>query len=301
MSVFLITLTVICNFISVDYGKYILVPIQMHWFNASLYCQDMGTSLASIHSEADNEEAIAACNETCTLTTGCPHGCWLGLNDIKFEGIWEWDDGSITDYGFANNSDEHPAYGEYPWAFVSSKYGPEPNNWNTENCVLLHYITNNFEYRWNDIKCTDNLYYPLFNRPQTSNPTNNPTLEPTFIPSNNPTTNPSNTPTSDPTETPSKSPTLLPLQSEYSKSGSISNPEEMENSTKASLIVLITMGTISFLICAGFIIWRCQRSKVPRMLNVVSNEEIKQFNNNKKGEQSLEAQPFYRQYTNGEV
>ena len=127
----------VCNFISVDPGNYILGPIQMHWFDASLYCQDMGSNLASIHSESDNNEAISLYNETCKFSTGCSYCCWLGLNDIEFEGIWEWDDGSITDYGFVNSSDEHPTSGEYPWAFRNNKFGPEPNNWKTENCVQL--------------------------------------------------------------------------------------------------------------------------------------------------------------------
>ena len=38
------------------------------------------------------------------------------MNDIDSEGEWEWDDVSITDYGFENNSNTNPTAGEYPWS-----------------------------------------------------------------------------------------------------------------------------------------------------------------------------------------
>ena len=360
MSLFQVTLSLICNFISVDPGKYILGPMQMHWLDAQLYCQDMGTTLASIHSESDNNEAISLCNTTCTDIAGCS-GCWAGLNDIEFEGIWKWDDGSIIDYGFVNNSDKHPTSGEYPWAHSGDKFGPEPNNHATENCVQLWRHQN---FKWNDFECLDPFSHPICNKPSTvttiptniptpeptyfpskdptTNPTHIPTFKPTFFPSNDPTTNPTNAPTSEPTYFPSRdptsdptkissnppsfspvrtvlsidqlnTPTLRPLQidqkvdvtvfeSEYSQNVSISNQGEIEYSTKTPwIIILIAVGSVSlFLISAGFIIWQYQRTKVPRMLNVVSLENSKQFNDNKKSEQSVEAQP-QRGHTNGEV
>ena len=319
MSSFPVILSVICNFISVEPGKYILVPIQMNWFNASLYCEDMGTSLASIHSESDHDEAISLCNSTCKLLTGCS-SCWSGLNDIEFEGIWEWDDGSITDYGYVNNSDEHPTYGEYPWAHRNKRFGPEPNNNDgIENCVQLWEAQ---DFKWNDQNCLD-MCNPICHQPQTVNPINIPTSEPTYIPSNVPTTNPTEIPSKPPSLSPVRTvlsigrvniPTMSPIQmdqkvdatvfeSEDSQTGStgISDDEEIEDSTKASLaIILITMGSVSvLLISVGFIIRRFQRSKVPRMLNVVSND-IRQFNNNKKDAQSAKAEP-QRKQTMGEV
>ena len=326
MSLFQVTLSVICNFIFVNPGKYILGPMQMHWFDAQLYCQDMGTSLASIHSESDNNEAISLCNTTCQLSTGCSQGCWLGLNDIEFEGIWEWDDGSITDYGFVNNSDEHPTSGVYPWGFASNKFGPEPNNHGTENCIQLWEHQN---FKWNDIKCLNNFVNPICNEPPTINPTNIPTSEPTFFPSKDPTTNPTNIPTlfasteissKPPSFSPVRAvlsvgrlntPTLSPIQidqrvdatvfeSEYSQTGS-TNISDHEEITKAPFfIILITTGSVSvLLISIGYIIWRFRRAKVPRMLNVVSND-IQKFNNNKQDTQSAEAEP-QRRLTMGEV
>jgi len=53
-----------------------------------------GTSLASIHSDSDMDEARASCKG---LTSGT--GCWIEMNDIAKRHDYKWDDGTEFDYG----------------------------------------------------------------------------------------------------------------------------------------------------------------------------------------------------------
>ena len=118
---------------------YVLGPQITNWTNAKAYCEQINTTLAAIHSESDFDEAIALCNGT--------DGCWIGLNDIDSEGEWEWDDGSITDYGFENNSNTNPTTGEYPW---STDRDPDIFGLPGEDCVQLNKDT----YTWSDERCS---------------------------------------------------------------------------------------------------------------------------------------------------
>ena len=131
----------------------------MTWENSRTFCNDIGSNLASIHSETDFIEAKALCDGYA--------GCWIGLNDNKTEGIWQWDDKSITDYGFKNNSNTSPTIGIYPWST------DEPNNYNeNEDCV---HLDKNWDYEWNDLSCSG-LQNPICNHPSQdtfSNPIDN--------------------------------------------------------------------------------------------------------------------------------
>ena len=69
---------------------------------ADTFCQtEYGTSLATIHSESQNQEAIHVCsqstrNGTCSLSTVC----WIGGEDIfsENETLPIWIDGTTMNY-----------------------------------------------------------------------------------------------------------------------------------------------------------------------------------------------------------
>ena len=122
----------------------------LNWTNAKSYCKELGTNLASIHSQSDFNEMQILCSQT-------GKGCWIGLNDIKNQGIWQWDDKTILDYGFriTDNFNTNPTSSIYPWS------KREPSNGINEDCVILDVDQ---MYKWNDIECS-NKYYPICNYP----------------------------------------------------------------------------------------------------------------------------------------
>ena len=126
----------------------------LSWTDAKLYCQNQQTTLASIHSESQFNEATLICQ---------PHlECWTGLNDIDQEGIWNWDDGSVTDYGF-NNSNADPTTGIHPWQRWGNVKEPNNGHWK-EDCVEIIYNGNlQGEWKWNDKSCTDWELIPICN------------------------------------------------------------------------------------------------------------------------------------------
>ena len=79
-------------------NKYVVVELPMHYPNAQAYCEEnVGTDLASIHSDADNDEALSLC---------ASHDCWIGLDRLG-DGEWAWRDDSALDYG-SNRSEGDP-------------------------------------------------------------------------------------------------------------------------------------------------------------------------------------------------
>ena len=74
--------------------SYVVASNKLTWADSNSFCKDIGSHLASIHSDADSIEMI----EARALCEGY-NGCWIGLNDNNTEGFWEWNDESITDYG----------------------------------------------------------------------------------------------------------------------------------------------------------------------------------------------------------
>eukprot|EP01083_Nonionella_stella_P191867 709778_1 len=177
--------------------------ITLSWNDSNAFCEfSYGTTLASIHSDAQNDEAGLLCP-----TSGPTDACWIGGNDHN--SYSEWLDGTPFDYGHDTSG------GVYPWLSGNPDGG-------TEHCLELRQ-----DNRWNDNEC-DNLRPPICNYPtsnpteMTQNPTNMPTSNPTKIPTTNPTdtptprptknptTNPTKTPTSDPTKIPTTNPTDTP-------------------------------------------------------------------------------------------
>jgi hypothetical protein len=122
---------------------------------AELFCQNTyGTSLASIHSQEQQDEAYGLC--------GQGGYCYIGLNDVDVEGTFVWTDGSPFDY----------TGGWSP--------GQPDNEANNEHCVMMHGPWRG----WNDFGCSGggngvlcNLHNP---KPITGKPTSNPTAFPTI-------------------------------------------------------------------------------------------------------------------------
>lgn len=90
--------------------------------DASAACEASGRQLASIHSEAEHKEIRE-------VMGGGQY--WIGLNDLKAEGKWEWTDGSKYDYDYFRPG--------------------EPNDWGrNEDCVHAH---SSEPGQWNDNRC----------------------------------------------------------------------------------------------------------------------------------------------------
>ena len=122
-------------------------PIPSNYLGASSYCQSQGSTLASIGSVTDWNDAKSVC--------GSAH-CWIGVRDI-IEGRWAWDDGIDigTSYGF--NSDGTATTGQGPWN------AGEPNNsGGSEDCVMMYSSASHIGGKYNDAWCFS-VYYPLCN------------------------------------------------------------------------------------------------------------------------------------------
>jgi hypothetical protein len=92
------------------------------WPEALQRCVDLGASLATIHSTAENDEVFAA-------TAGA--NAWLGLSDAEREDDWEWHDDSALD-------------------FTAWEPG-QPNDLGDEDCGHMRAEAGT----WNDDECTN--------------------------------------------------------------------------------------------------------------------------------------------------
>eukprot|EP01084_Bolivina_argentea_P149742 261569_1 len=141
--------------------EYFSGPRQDYTYQEALnYCASQGTTLASIHSLLDFDNAKSECNKT--IGNNWSTGCWIGLSDILEENSFIWEDGTVSDFIF-------------PWA------GGQPDNDNEEHCVQLWAFDN---YYFNDKKCEQEWSFPLCNK-ITLQPTSSPTLYYTETPTNN--------------------------------------------------------------------------------------------------------------------
>ena len=131
------------SMINITSSSYVIGQTALSYQNAVAYCEIIGGQLASTHSESDYYETKALCEDINS-------DCWIGLSDITSEGVWEWEDGTVTDYGFVNNDNTNPATGIFPWE------DGEPNNFeNIEDCIHLRA---GLGFLWNDAPCTDEGY-----------------------------------------------------------------------------------------------------------------------------------------------
>ena len=133
--------------------SYVLVENALNFTAAQSYCQEqLGTDLASIHSETEYDELIASISSSAHyLGDGVwIGGVWIGLNRLNTndDQTWEWTDGSPWDWG------TNVSGGVYPWIDF------EPNNkGGSEKCVTTA-AWNDFKSKnWNDLWCSYEKYF----------------------------------------------------------------------------------------------------------------------------------------------
>eukprot|EP01084_Bolivina_argentea_P153556 267750_1 len=149
-------------------------PKAVDFYSANDYClNNFGTNLASIHSDYESQEISDLCN------TYSYQNCLIGLNDINYEGVYEWIDGSVVDYPI-NWKDGSPDNQ------CSECGGIE------EDCCILY---NGDDQKIGDAACNHPVqYFPFICNVPTPSPTDSPTTAPTEAPS-------PSTPTAQPTLT----------------------------------------------------------------------------------------------------
>ena len=95
----------LCNHCDGVINKYVVSKDGYSWEAAKEYCENsIGTTLASIHSERDNEEAISL-----SKLSGHNNYWWFGLNDVQDQRIFVYTDETTFDYG------TNISGGVYPW------------------------------------------------------------------------------------------------------------------------------------------------------------------------------------------
>lgn len=101
------------------------------WTSGRKFCQMFGGDLISIHSE-DSEKELAQRLEQSNGDSHESHALWIGLNDLRNPGIFEWTDGSAVNYT--------------RWQSQIQKWNPEND---TGSCVFL-----NAELTWDITNCS---------------------------------------------------------------------------------------------------------------------------------------------------
>ena len=102
----------------------------MSWENARKHCLFLGGDLTSISDQAENNKIVALIDRS-----GIDEVLWIGANDRRKEGTFEWTDGKAFPFSNWNSG--------------------EPNNSGNEDCAHVH--IRRYKRRWNDEKCYGNL------------------------------------------------------------------------------------------------------------------------------------------------
>jgi hypothetical protein len=91
-------------------GRFVALTRPMSWDDANSYCTSNYAGLASIHTRAEQKDAIETCRSTALSKvwdgsdTGTssddkkPVGCWIGLADTTSETAFSWSDGTPMDF-----------------------------------------------------------------------------------------------------------------------------------------------------------------------------------------------------------
>eukprot|EP01084_Bolivina_argentea_P082730 149798_1 len=138
-------------------NSYHLIDESLTWQDGNTRCNALGSTLATITSQQQQNEAIELCATSTVLgqPQGYVVGCFFGLNDLSSEGSYKFVDNTPLTYSF--------------WA------SEQPNNINNEDCVRMSLHTAQVYGSWFDDPCS-------YQRPILCNtiPTPNPTLAPTI-------------------------------------------------------------------------------------------------------------------------
>eukprot|EP01083_Nonionella_stella_P006449 18718_1 len=121
---------------------YYISPNLLDWHQAEDFCaQHCNSNLASIHSEAQNNELIALIQNIASdpmINIPSTIDTYIGLIDSNGNGNWAWSDGSSFDYG------NDLSGGKGPWDTSN------PNSNSNPICVQIE-----GNDKWNDVECND--------------------------------------------------------------------------------------------------------------------------------------------------
>jgi hypothetical protein len=112
-------------------SAYLVCDTLSDWQAASLSCRAVGYELVTIDDRAENTFLDGLVDSYSTTVQW-----WIGFNDRRFEGVYEWADGSSS--------------GWRDWETGA------PDNLGDEDCVELNHTTSG---EWNDAKCTETQYF----------------------------------------------------------------------------------------------------------------------------------------------
>ena len=99
------------------------------WSDAENFCQNEGGHLVSVTNEGVNDYMLIRVGQ---------RQVWIGANDQRQEGTWEWTDSST---------------------FKFTDWAPgQPGKERSENCAEF-YNTNEYQRGWNDLDCEASLNF----------------------------------------------------------------------------------------------------------------------------------------------
>ena len=144
----------LCNACRGVMTKYVIPNQVMNVYgDAQSHCREtFGTTLATMHSEEDMNEARSLCKERTLF-----NGCWIGLYRESGALDFEQDDGTEFDYGSDLSAD-----GVYPWS-EGQPLGLQHELDAEGHCVILNAET---DYLWDaNTSCSQSAPKPICNSP----------------------------------------------------------------------------------------------------------------------------------------
>eukprot|EP01083_Nonionella_stella_P114662 339299_1 len=187
------------------------------WSSAKSYCDAQGGSIASIHSQDDQDSVLSLLRAANGVDDPDPvtrlYGCWIGL--IKNGTNWVWTDGTSLDYIKWNSG--QPNGGDCVWQHKGYAGWSDVDCTMTGNLAVCNDRTPKPSVSPSRPSETPTIFPSVVpTKPPSEHPSSSPTLQPSGVPSTNPTVapteNPTRTPTRTPTQHPSNDPTAVPTQ-----------------------------------------------------------------------------------------
>ena len=122
---------------------YKVIPVGddgINWFDAQKACERLGSNLASIHDQSEQDYIVSLIDPTSFGNNA--RGPWIGLNRTALHSqIWQWSDGTSVNFYNWNPGEPNDAHG---------------NTTDGEACVNLW--ISSYTVRWNDIHCLADRY-----------------------------------------------------------------------------------------------------------------------------------------------